>query len=129
MPRLRAARLEGAATRRGLRRRLRRIAPVETGKAQLVPHHPDGLDHAVEAQVPQRVGLDRGADLFNGKTGRHELAAAAGVDAVVAGVEDRRRRDADVDFARAGMAEHPYDLPAGGASDDRVVDEDDAAPG
>ena len=34
--------------------------------------------------------------------------------------------DADVDLPRAGVADHPDDLAAGGAADDRVVDDHDA---
>ena len=56
------------------------------------------------------------------------MSSGAGrrVDAVVAGVHRRRRRDAHVHLARAGLPDHLHDLARRRPAHDRVVDEDDA---
>src|SRR5713101_3913335 len=41
-------------------------------------------------------------------------------------MNDRRRREAEVDIAGAGVAHHADDLLRGGAANQRVVDQDDA---
>jgi len=54
------------------------------------------------------------------------LLARRHVDAVVAGVADRGRRDPQVDLQGAGVAKHADDLPGGVAAHDRVVDDNDS---
>src|ERR1700728_363098 len=48
------------------------------------------------------------------------------VDAIIVGVEDRRRGETEVNFAGAGVAHHADDLLRGGAAHQRIVDQDDA---
>src|SRR5207253_2593766 len=62
----------------------------------------------------------------DGVAGGDELATRRRVDAVVAGPLGRRARDAEVDLACAGVTHHLDDLARGGATDDRVVDDDHA---
>ena len=59
---------------------------------------------------------------------RDHLLPRRHVDPVVARVADRRRRDPQVDLARAGIAEHPDDLARRVPPHDRVVDDHDALP-
>ena len=55
-----------------------------------------------------------------------QLVALGRVDAVEVGMGDRRRGDAEMHLARAGVAHHLHDLDAGGAAHDRIVDQHDA---
>ena len=50
----------------------------------------------------------------------------SGVRSVVAGMQEGRRRDAHMNFLRAGFPEHPHDVGAGGAAHDGVVNQDNA---
>ena len=51
-----------------------------------------------------------------------QLGRVGEVDAVEAGTDDRRRRDAHVNLCRARVEEHLHDLPRRVPADDRVVD-------
>src|SRR5213592_3123595 len=69
-----------------------------------------GLQHAVEREVAERVGGEVATDLVHLMARGDQLLARRRVDAVVARPLDRRRRDAHVDLARAGAAQHAHDL-------------------
>ena len=84
---------------------------------------------AIEAQVLEAVGADVLLDLLALHLRGDELALVAGVDAVVAGPLDRRRRDAQVHLGGAGLAQHLHELALRGAAHDRVVDHDEALAG
>ena len=68
------------------------------------------------------------ADLLDGVLGGDQLGAGRHIHAEEAGVADRRRGDAHVDFGRAGLAQQLDDSRRGGAAHDRVVDHGHAAP-
>ena len=76
------------------------------------------------ARGRQRVAAQLARDLVDVAPVRDHLLARGHVDAVVAGVLDRRRGDAQVDLARAGVAQHLDDLARRVAAHDRVVDDD-----
>ena len=69
----------------------------------------DELPHAVEV-----VG------------GGEKLVLLGRVDAVIVGMGDRRRGDAEMHFAGARVAHHAHDLHRRGAANDRIVDQHDA---
>jgi hypothetical protein len=58
-----------------------------------------------------------------------ELLLVGHVDAVEAGRDDRRRRDAHVHLRRPGLEQHPDELLHRAAPDDRVVDDHEALAG
>ncbi len=64
------------------------------------------------------------ADLLEAAPGGDQLLVLGHVDAVEAGRDDRRRRDAQVHLERARLAQHLHDLARGGAAHDRVVHDD-----
>src|SRR6266496_2015709 len=66
------------------------------------------------------------ADFLDALVRGDELALGGRVHPVVAGRDGRRAGNAHVDFAGAGGAYHADDLAAGGAADNRIIDEDDA---
>ena len=86
----------------------------------------DRLVDAREREVGQRVGAELGGDLLDRAAVGDHLLARGHVDAVVARVLDRRRRDPHVDLARARVAQHLHDLARRVAAHDRVVDDDQA---
>ena len=87
-----------------------------------------GAQHPVEGEVAQRLDAEVGADLLDRMIGRDQLVARRGIDAVVARSRDRRRGDAEMHFAGAGVADHLHQLFAGGAPHQRVVYDDDLLP-
>src|SRR6476620_8807921 len=89
----------------------------------------DRLVDALHREIGQRVGVDLLGDLVDRALVGDHLLAGRHVDAVVAGVADRRRRDPQVDLRGAGVAQHADDLAGGVAADDRVVDDDQALAG
>ena len=101
-----------------------RIAPVEAGEAEAVVRQIQRREDAADREVAQRVGADELADLLDRMGRRDQLGLDLGVDAVEAGVVDRRRADPEVDLGRAGLAQQGHDLAGGGAAHDRIVDDD-----
>ena len=86
----------------------------------------DRLVDALEREVGERVALQVLGDLLDRAPVGDHLLRRRHVDAVVAGVADRRRGDAHVHLGRAGVAQHLHDLARGVAAHDRVVDDDQA---
>src|SRR5688572_31354065 len=68
------------------------------------------LEHALEREVPERVGAEIAADLVDVVARADQLLARRRVDAVVARPLDGRRRDPDVDLLGAGAADHLHAL-------------------
>src|SRR5437867_2113892 len=98
----------------------------EAGAAVVALGEAERLEQALDAQVAERVGADVLADAVDRHPGGDQLAPAGDVDPEVAGVDERRAVDADVDFARAAaLAQQADELTGGRAADDRVVDDDD----
>ena len=86
----------------------------------------DGLVDAGERQVARASRPRARRDLVDRAVVGDHLLARGHVDAVVARMLDRRRRDPHVDLARARVAEHLDDLARRVAAHDRVVDDDEA---
>src|SRR3954470_22225714 len=107
-------------------RELHRVLAVEAGAAQVRLGDGGRLDHAVDGDVRQGVGTERGADLVDGHAVGDELGASGEVDTEEAGPLHGGRGNPDVDFRRARLAEHPHERPLGIAAHDRVVDDDQA---
>ena len=82
-----------------------------------------GLVDPGQRQVGQRVGAQLGGDLARRAPVGDHLLARRHVDAVVAGMADRRRGDPHVDLGRARVAQHLHDLARRVAAHDRVVDD------
>ena len=100
------------ACRRGTT--VRNASPGDTGRG----------DEPVKVEVGERVDAEVVGDLADGQVGGEQLGAPPGVDPVEAWPGDRRARDAHVDLARPGFAQHRDDLPGRGAAHDRVIDDD-----
>src|SRR4051794_37674348 len=103
-------------------RQLDGVDPVEAGPAELVLATVGRRDEAVQADVAERVGADRAADLLDVQPGRDQLGPGGEVDAVEARPFARRRGDRDVYRGRTRLAEHPDQGALGVAAHDRVVD-------
>src|SRR5438067_1223642 len=108
----------------------RRIFAGEAGIAALrlaiVPLLAERSVEPFDRDEGEAVGVDVIAHLLDAHLRREQLRPLGRVDAVEAAVLGRRRGDAHVHFASAGIAHHLDDLHAGGAAHDRIVDEDDA---
>ena len=85
-----------------------------------------GAIDAVDRQEGERVGADELPHAFEIVRRGEELVLLRRVDAVIVGMGDRRRGDAEMHFAGAGIAHHLHDLHRGRAAHDRVVDQHDA---
>src|SRR3954447_13699137 len=106
-----------------------RIVAAEAGVAVVAGVAADRLVDARHREVGERVGLELVGDLLDRAVVGDHLLARGHVDAVVAGVANRRRRDPQVHLAGAGLAQHADDLPRRVAAHDRVIDDDEALPG
>src|SRR5437764_6954747 len=104
------------------RSELDEVLAREAGVAEAARLRVGRLVHAIPREIAKRVRGDVLRDLLLAVRGGDQLAAHRRVDAVVAGPARRRRADAEMDFAGAGIADHLYDLAAGGAAHDGVVD-------
>src|SRR5438094_1209282 len=102
-----------------------RVLAREAGVTVRLARLADGLVDAGEREVVQRVAVQLGGDLLDRAPVGDHLLARRHVDAVVARVLDRRRRDAHVYLRRAGVAQHADDLARRVAAPDRVVDDDE----
>src|SRR5688500_1551789 len=86
----------------------------------------DGAVHALERKISEGIDVEVLADLIDGLLRADQLFARRHVDAVVARVRDRRRGDAEVDLARAGLADERNEATTGGAAHERIIHHDDA---
>src|SRR3954447_6061909 len=107
-------------------RELHRVLTVEAGAAQVRLGDGGRPDHAVDGDVRQRVGAQRGADLLDRHAVGDELGPGREVDTEEAGPLHGRGRDPDVDLGGAGLAQHAHQRALGVAAHDRVVDDDQA---
>src|SRR6185369_3555683 len=103
-----------------------RIVPSITRRAVAFLGVIYGAFQIGQRNVTKRIGAEEFADLLGRAGGGDELFASRRVNAVVARGNRRRAADAHVDFFCADFANHAHDFAAGGAADERVVDEDDA---
>src|SRR5690606_20872109 len=103
-----------------------RVLAVEARAAEVLLRYGGGVDEVDEVDVGQRVGIDRAADLDGVQPGGDQLGAGGEVDAVQAGPLHRRRGDAYVHLAGAGLTQHPNQRALGVAAHDRVVDDHEA---
>src|ERR1700676_1343047 len=71
------------------------------------------------------IGADNIAHFLEIMGCGQQSATVRQVDAVIVGMEDRRRSETEVDLAGAGVAHHADDLFRGGAAHQRIVDQDD----
>ena len=94
--------------------------------AALLAH---GAIDALDREEGERIGADELAHAFEIVGRGQELVPLGRVDAVIVRVRDRRRSDAEMHFAGAGLAHHLHDLHRGRAAHDRVVDQHDALAG
>jgi hypothetical protein len=78
----------------------------------------------IDRDERQTVHADLIGHLVHRKPRRQQLAALGRIDAVEAGMRRGWRGNAHMHLARAGLADHLDDLPAGGAADDRIVNQD-----
>src|SRR6266545_5398993 len=102
------------------------VLPREAGVAEVGRVVAGGLEHAVQGEVPERVGAEIALDLGHLVARADQLLARRRVDAVVAGPLDGRRGDPHVHLPGARRAHHLDDLAAGRPANDRVVHHDDA---
>src|SRR4051812_42762451 len=70
------------------------IVAGEAGVAEVLARNADGVDHAVEAEIPERVRADVLANALDVHAGGDQLATARRVDPQVARVHHWRGRDA-----------------------------------
>src|SRR5262249_38348675 len=104
--------LEEAELRRRLGLDPHAVVAGEAGVAELPGVGAGRLEHAVEREVAERVSTEVATDLLGAVARADQLLARRGVDAVVAGPLDWRRRDPYVDLLGAGAPDHPPHLAA-----------------
>src|SRR5450759_3815352 len=102
------------------------VVAVEAGAAELAPRQAGAGLQTVEREVVEAGGADMVAHLIDRLVGGDELGARGHVDAVVAGILDRRRADAQVHLFGAGAEQHVDQLARGVAAHDGVVDDHQA---
>src|SRR5262245_5297731 len=120
----------GADARQRLQRELsvavaavtERVEAREAGVAVSFAVRADRLVHALEREIGEGVRPELVRDLLDGPLVGDHLRARRHVDAVVAGMADRRGRDPQVDLLRARLAGQADDLARGVAADDRGRD-------
>src|SRR5439155_11015915 len=103
-----------------------RVLAGEAGGAEAVLWLLDGAHQGLDREVREAVRADVLADLLDLLLGGDQLPLRRHVDAEVAGVADRRGADAHVHLFRARLAQHLDDFRGRRATDDRVVDDDEA---
>ena len=84
---------------------------------------------ALDRQEGQRIRADEFPHAFEVVRRGEQLVPFRRIDAVIIRMGDRRRGDAEMHFARAGIAHHLHDLHRSGAAHDRIVDQHDALAG
>src|SRR5262245_29699970 len=105
------------------------VVAIEAGEAEALVGQTERGEDPADRQVAERVGTDEVARLIDRMGRGDELRLDGRIDAIEAGVIDRRRTDPDVDLARARAPEQLHDPLRGRAADDRVVDDDQALAG
>src|SRR5439155_18197819 len=105
---------------------VRRVDTCITRRAELAFGITDSPAKRRERNVAQRIRAEEFANFFRSVRRGNQFFARGCVHAVVAGGNRRRATDAHVDFFRADFADHADDFAAGSATDDGVVDENNA---
>ena len=88
-----------------------------------------GAVDAVDREEGQGIRADELTHAFEVVGGGQQLILLGRVDAVIVRMGDRRRGDAEMHLAGAGVAHHLHDLHRRGAAHDGVVDQHDALAG
>src|SRR5580700_7105439 len=81
------------------------ILTDEAAQAHLLAAAPHRSDQASQAQVPQRVRACLLADLLHGVVCRYQFVVGSHVHAQITWMFDRRRRNSEMDFTRACLAQ------------------------
>ena len=102
------------------------ILAAEAGVA--VIRRSDHFRQILQGQIPQAVRADDGSDFLHRMVAGNEVVPGINIRSVVAGVAERGRGNAHVDFPGACLPEQSHDLPAGSAPDNGVVNQDDPLP-
>src|SRR5688500_3498075 len=84
------------------------VVPAPAGGAVVLLGALEAREHAVEREVGEAVDLEERRDLLDAAVVGDQLFARREVDAVEAGVADRRAGDAQVDLLRAGAADRAH---------------------
>src|SRR5262249_36112105 len=84
------------------------------------------LEQRLQAQVSEGIGTDELPNILHRFGRGDELPLCGGVDTVVAGTDNRRRRNSHVNLLSPHGANNVDDLPAGSAAHNRIVDQNDA---
>src|SRR5215213_8887981 len=92
-------------SRGGVVRDWLRIVAVEAREAELLVRQLEGREDAPDGKKAERIGADEVPDLLDRMRRRDQLGLDLGVDAIEAGVIDRRRADPDVNLGRARLSE------------------------
>ena len=88
-----------------------------------------GAVDALDGEEGERIRTDELPHLLEVMGGGEKLVALGRIDAVEVRMGDRRRGDAEMHLARAGLAHHAHDLHRRGAAHHAVVDQHDALAG
>ena len=104
----------------------RRVVPVEAGHAQVGAVA--GTEQALFREEGEGIRADEAAECLHVQPVGDQFRFRGNVDAVEAGVLQGRRGNAQVHASGAGVPEHLYKLPGGGAPDDGIVDDHDVFP-
>ena len=84
------------------------------------------MEHAFTSQVSKRVHSEVSFDLLNAQACRDQLILGISVDAVEAGMGNRRGAYAHVNLLGTGFPKGMNKLATGGAAHNRVVHHNDA---
>ena len=101
-----------------------RVFSAETGGAETVFFFSGQTHHAVPAEKGQGIRADESGDFFRAASAGDETGAAVDIRPVIAGRYEGRRGHPHMDGSGAGPPQLSYDAAAGGAPDQRIVDQD-----
>ena len=76
------------------------------------------IHHALLAQVSERIDAKVGGNFFQGEAGSNQLVLGIGIDAVEAGMGNRRRTNPHMHLGGPGIPQGLHQLATGGAPHD-----------
>ena len=82
----------------------------------------DGPFHAIHRNIVQAISANEAANFVLGAASCDELLALRGIDAIVAAIYNRRRRNTYMYFLRASLLQQLHYLATGGTAHNGVVD-------